>query len=151
MPTREIFGKSAAFLLVGASLIAGGALTLYGTKAYNDYFVLLLAGLLVLSGLGVWAFGTVTVLGIVAQERRRAAEHQVQVTPRPGPLGPPPAWGMGDIGRPGAGITEVGGGTSAPRGGPRLMSVRVSNLDAPVVIAILLIWTVAFLIWLAPR
>jgi hypothetical protein len=35
MPTREILGKSIAFLLVGASLIAGGVLALYGTKAYN--------------------------------------------------------------------------------------------------------------------
>jgi hypothetical protein len=106
---------------------------------------------MVLSGLGVWGFGAITVLGIVAEERRRAAEHEVEVTPRPGPLGPPPAWGMGDIGRPGAGITEVGGGAGAPRGGPRLMSVRVSNLDAPLVIVFLLIWTVGFLIWLAPR
>lgn len=152
MLTREIVGKSFAFLLVGGVLIAGGPLTLYGTKAYNDYFVLLLAATFVLAGLAVLAFGLITILGIIARERRRAAEEHVHITPRPDPLGPPPAWGMADIGRPGAGVTQVGGGTAAtPKGGPRLMSVRVSNLDAPVIVAILVIWTIVFLIWLAPR
>ena len=152
MLTREVVGKSFAFLLVGGVLIAGGPLTLYGTKAYNDYFVLLLAATFVLSGLAVLAFGAVTIIGIIAREKRRAAEEHVQVTPRPGPLGPPPAWGMADVGRPERGVTEVGGGTVvSPKGGPRLMSVRVSSLDAPVVSALLVIWTIAFLIWLAPR
>lgn len=151
MITREIVGKSFAFLLMGAAIIAGGVLTFYGPRAYNDYFNDAFAAFLVLAGLGVLAFGAITVLGIIARDRQRAAEHAVHVTPRPGPLGPPPAWGMGDIGRPGAGVTEVGAGHGGGGGGPRLMRVRVSNLDAPVAIAFLLIWTVVFLIWLAPR
>ena len=151
MPVREITGKSLAFLLSGAAIIAGGVLVFYGPHAYNDYFNAAFAGLLILTGLSVWGFGTLTVLGIATQARRRAREEHVHVTPRPGPLGPPPAWGMGDIGRPGAGIKEVGGAAPTGGGGPRLMSVRVSNLDGPLVIGLLLLWTVGMLIWLAPR
>jgi hypothetical protein len=31
------------------------------------------------------------------------------------------------------------------------MSVALSNLDAPILIAVLVIWTIGFCIWLAPR
>ena len=152
MPVREILGKSVAFLLIGAVCIGGGAMVFYGPHAYNDYFNAVLAIVLILAGLGVWGFGALTVLAIVAEARRSAHGHSVHVTPRPGPLGPPPPWGMGDIGRPGAtGVREVG--SAAPQGGgaPRLMSVRVSSIDAPIMVGVLLVWTVAMLILLAPR
>jgi hypothetical protein len=59
---------------------------------------------------------------------------------------------MGDIGRPGAGggVAHVG---DAPRGGGtvRLMSVTASNWDAPLLIAVLVVWTVVALLIAAPR
>ncbi len=151
MPVREIVGKSFAFFLVGAALIGGGALAFYGPHPYNDYFNAILAGFLVVSGVGVWGFGALTIVAILAEARKAAREHDVHVTPRPGPLGPPPPWGMGDIGRPGHGIKEVGGAAARGGGGPRLMSVSVSSLDAPILVAVLLVWTLGMLIWLAPR
>ena len=149
MPVREILGKSIAFGLVAAACIGGGALAYYGPHAYNDYFNTGLALVLVLMGLGAGGLGTLIILGVIAEARKRERESRLHVTPRPGPLGPPPPWGMGDIGRPG--VREVGG--TAPRGGggPRLMSVALSNVDAPIVIGALLVWTVVFLVLLAPR
>jgi len=58
---------------------------------------------------------------------------------------------MGDIGRPGSGVREVGGAAPRGGGGPRLMSVTLSNVDGPVVIGALLVWTLVFLVLLAPR
>jgi hypothetical protein len=43
---------------------------------------------------------------------------------------------MGDVGRPPAERGGSGGG-----GSPRLMSVAVSNIDGPIVIGFLLLWT----------
>ncbi|MGH7750610.1 MAG: hypothetical protein ACREQ5_38440, partial [Candidatus Dormibacteria bacterium] len=52
------------------------------------------------------------------------------------------AWGMGDVGRPPAEHgASGGGGTGGGGGSPRLMSVAVSNLDGPIVIGFLLLWT----------
>jgi len=76
--------------------------------------------------------------GIIADARVRQREQRLHVTPRPGPAGPPPAWGMGDVGRP---PSERGGGTGAGGGGPRLMSVAVSSIDGPLLVGFLLIWT----------
>jgi hypothetical protein len=145
MPVREIMAKSLGFGVVSLCCIAGAVLVLYGPHAYNDYFNLPLAILLALMGVGIAAAGVVIIAGIVVDARVRQREERLHVTPRPGPLGPPPPWGMGDVGRP---PSERGGGRG---GGPLLMSVTVSNLDAPLLIGFLLIWTVVFCIWLAPR
>jgi hypothetical protein len=144
MPVREIIAKSLAFGIVSLGCILGAVLVLYGPHAYNDYFNLPLAILLALLGLGIAAAGVVIIAGIIVDARVRQREERLHITPRPGPLGPPPPWGMGDVGRP---PSERGGGG----GGPRLMSVAVSNLDAPLFIGFLLIWTLAFCIWLAPK
>jgi hypothetical protein len=143
MPVREIIGKSVAFGVVSLSCILGAVLVFYGPHAYNDYFNIPLGILLALMGLGVGAAGVFIIGGIVADARMRRREQELHITPRPGPLGPPPPWGMGDVGRPPA---ERGGG-----GAPRVMSVAVSNLDAPLLIGFLLLWTLVFCIWLAPR
>jgi hypothetical protein len=147
MPVREIIGKSLAFGLVSLGCFLGAALVLYGPHAYNDYFNIPLAVLLVLMGLGAAGGGVAVIAGIIIDARIRRREQRLHVTPRPGPLGPPPPWGMGDVGRP---PSERGGGGGGG-GSPRLMSVAVSNLDAPLLIGFLLIWTLAFCIWLAPR
>ena len=151
MPLREILGKALGFGFVALACIGGGLLALYGPHAYNDYFNAVLGYGLILIGLGVGALGTLLVAFIIRDSRERAREHEVHVTPRPGPLAPPPPWGMGDVGRPG--VRHVGEPESAPRGGggPRVMSVAVSNIDAPLLLGVLLLWTVGFLIWLAPR
>jgi hypothetical protein len=58
---------------------------------------------------------------------------------------------MGDVGRPGSGVVKMEATRPRGGGGPRVMSVRLSNLDAPIVIGVLLVWTIGMLIWLAPR
>jgi hypothetical protein len=145
MPVREIIAKSLGFGMVALACLGGAALVLYGPHAYNDYFSVPVAVLLALIGVGITVAGVVIIAGIVLDARVRQREQSLHVTPRPGPLGPPPPWGMGDVGRP---PSERGG---AGGGGPRLMSVAVSNVDAPLFIGFLLIWTLAFCIWLAPR
>jgi hypothetical protein len=149
MPLREIIGKSIGFGLVSAACVGGGFLVFYGPHAYNDYFNTPLALLLILLGLGVGGLGTFLIVGIIVDARLRQREAELHITPRPGPLAPPPPWGMADVGRPGAGTVR----DSQPRGGggPRVMSVALSNLDAPILIAVLVIWTIGFCIWLAPR
>jgi hypothetical protein len=59
---------------------------------------------------------------------------------------------MGDVGRPGSGVVKMGAHPRPQGGGTvRVMSSRVSNLDAPLLIGVLLVWTLGMLIWLAPR
>jgi len=89
-------------------------------------------------GVGSGGAGVLIIGGIIADARVRRREARLQVTPRPGPAGPPPAWGMGDVGRP---PSERGGGAAGGGGGPRLMSIAVSNIDGPLLIGFLLVWT----------
>jgi hypothetical protein len=143
MPVREIIGKGLGFGIVSLSCILGGVLVFYGPHAYNDYFNVPLAVILLLMGVGTGGAGILIIGGIIADARVRRREQALHVTPRPGPAGPPPAWGMGDVGRPraerggGAGTAEGGGGG----GGPRLMSIAVSNIDGPLLVGFLLVWT----------
>jgi hypothetical protein len=92
------------------------------------------------------------ILGVILDVRAREREARLHVTPRSGPAAPPPPWGMGDIGRPGAGggVARVGEG---PRGGGsvRLMSVSARNWDGAVFIGVLIVWTVVALLIAAPR
>jgi len=136
MPVREIIGKSVAFGIVSLSCILGAVLVFYGPHSYNDYFNAPLGLGLGLIGVGVAAVGVIVIAGIIADARLRQREERLHITPRPGPAVAPPAWGMGDVGRPSAERGGKGGG-----GSERLMSVRVSDIDGPIVIGFLLLWT----------
>ena len=160
MPVREIVGKTIGFSLVALACIAGGLLAIYGPHAANDYFLFItipgylpLGIILIVMGVGAGGLGAFLVGGLLLDARLRGKEEEVHVTPRPGPLGPPPPWGMRNVGRPGAPPVGHPGSTATPQGGgtPRVMSVALSRIDAPIVIGILILWTVGFCLWLAPR
>ncbi|GAC1343730.1 MAG: hypothetical protein NVSMB29_16720 [Candidatus Dormibacteria bacterium] len=157
MPTREIVGKTIGFSVVALGLIIGGVLALYGPHAYNDYFNLFLGLILIALGLLAGGLGVLIIAGIVMEAKRRQREEALHIADRPGPLGPPPAWGMGEIGRvdsPGVVRVGEGGGASAAGGGGgavRAMSVSVRNLDAPLIIVGAILWTAIFTFLLAPR
>ena len=151
MPVREIVAKSIGFGLTALALIAGGLLVLLGPHAYNDYLNVALGVILILLGLAAGGFGTAVIVGVMVDARAREREARLHVTPRSGPPAPPPPWGMGDIGRPGAGgVARVGDG---PHGGGsvRVMSVVTRNWDAPILIGVLIAWTVVALVIAAPR
>ncbi len=151
MPVREIVGKVIGFGVTALALIAGGLLVLLGPHAYNDYLNVALGVLLIALGLGAGGFGSMVILGVVLDVRAREREERLHVTPRSGPPAPPPPWGMGDIGRPGAGgVAHVGDG---PRGGGvvRMMSVSTRSWDGPLLIGVLIAWTVVALLIAAPR
>jgi hypothetical protein len=151
MPVREIAGKTIGFGLVALALIAGGILDLVGGHVYNDYLNAALGIILILMGLATGGLGTFLIVGILYEERLRLREEQVHVTPRGSPPAPPPPWGMADVGKP-PGVMRVGDAATAHGGGsPRVMSVTVSNLDAPMLIVGLLAWTILALVLFAPR
>ena len=152
MPIREIVGKTVGFGLVAAALIAGGILDLLGGHVYNDYLNTALGIILILMGLGTGALGTFLIVGILYEEKLRRQDEQVHVTPRGTPLAPPPPWGMADVGKP-PGVVRVGDAATSSGGGgsPRVMSVVVSNLDAPMLIVGLLAWTILTLVLFAPH
>jgi len=150
MPVREIVGKVLSFGLVALALIAGGILVLVGGHVYNDYLIGILGFGLILLGLATGGLGTFLVVGILYEERLRRREEQVHITPRGTPPAPPPPWGMADVGKP-PGVVRVGDAAAVRGGGsPRVMSVVVSNLDAPMLILGLLAWTVLTLVFFAP-
>ncbi|TMC51121.1 MAG: hypothetical protein E6J14_01410 [Chloroflexi bacterium] len=154
MPLREIIAKSVGFGLTAATSVIGGILLLIYPHAYNDYVQFWLALFLIVLGVGIGGVGGLLVFGIIADARLQEREEQIHVTPRPGPYAPPPPWGMADVGRPDrGGVVRVGEPEARPRGGggPRVMSVAVNNIDAPLLIGALVVWTIVFLIWLAPR
>jgi hypothetical protein len=151
MSFREIAGKVIGFGLTAIALIGGGILVLIGPHAYNDYLNVALGVILILFGLGAGGFGTMVIAGVILDERARLREERLHVTPRTGPPAPPPPWGMGEIGRPGAGgVAHVG---EAPRGGGTvsLVSVVTRNWDGPLLIVGLIAWTIVALLIAAPR
>jgi hypothetical protein len=151
MPVREIVGKTLGFGLVALALIAGGVLDLVGGHVYNDYLNAALGIILILMGLAAGGLGTFLIVGILYEERLRRREEQVHITPRGSPPAPPPPWGMADVGKP-PGVMRVGDAATAHGGGsPRVMSVVVSNLDAPMLIVGLLAWTILTLVLFAPH
>jgi hypothetical protein len=151
MPVREIAGKTIGFGLVALALIAGGILDLVGGHVYNDYLNAATGIILILLGLATGGLGTFLIVGILYEERLRQREEQVHVTPRGSPPAPPPPWGMADVGKP-PGVMRVGDAATAHGGGsPRVMSVMVSNLDAPMLIVGLLAWTILALVLFAPH
>ena len=151
MPVREIVGKTVAFGITALALFAGGVMVLLGPHAYNDYLNFSLGAILILFGLAAGGFGTMVILGVILEARAVERERALHVTPRSGPPAPPPAWGMGDIGRPGGGdVAHVG---DAPQGGGsvRMMSVALHSWDGPLLVSALIVWTVVALIIAAPR
>jgi hypothetical protein len=151
MPVREIAGKTIGFGLVALALIAGGILDLIGGHVYNDYLNAATGIILILLGLATGGLGTFLIVGILYEERLRQREEQVHVTPRGSPPAPPPPWGMADVGKP-PGVMRVGDAATAHGGGsPRVMSVMVSSLDAPMLIVGLLAWTILALVLFAPH
>jgi hypothetical protein len=151
MSFRETAGKVIGFGLTAIALIGGGILVLIGPHAYNDYLNVALGVILILFGLGAGGFGTMVIAGVILDERARLREERLHVTPRSGPPAPPPPWGMGEIGRPGAGgVAHVG---EAPRGGGTvsLVSVVARNWDGPLLIVGLIAWTIVALLIAAPR
>jgi hypothetical protein len=152
MPLREIIGKSFGFGFMSLACLAGGFFAYYGPHSYNDYVNTYLPWVLWFLGLGIGGLGAVLIAGIVFDARERQREEELHVAQRPGPLGPPPPWGMGDVGRPGSGVVKMSEHPRALGGGvPRVVSVRLSTLDAPLLIGLLVVWTLGMLIWLAPR
>jgi len=151
MPVREIVGKTLGFGLVALALIVGGVLDLVGGHVYNDYLNAALGIILILMGLAAGGLGTFLIVGILYEERLRRREEQVHITPRGSPPAPPPPWGMADVGKP-PGVMRVGDAATAHGGGsPRVMSVVVTNLDAPMLIVGLLAWTILTLVLFAPH
>jgi hypothetical protein len=153
MPVREIVGKVLGFGLVSLALIAGGIFDLLGGHVYNDYLNAALGIILILMGLGTGALGTALIVGILYEAKLSRQEGQVHITPRGTPPAAPPPWGMADVGKPpGAGVVRVGEAAGAHgAGSPRVMSVVVSNLDAPMLIVGLLAWTILTLVLFAPH
>ena len=149
MPLRELISKTVGFTLVAAALAGGGILVLYGNHAYNDYLNAILGWGLIGLGVITAGYGAFAVGAILYDARVTEEEQEVHVTPREGAPGPPPAWGMGDIGRPGGGVAHMvrhqGGGS------PRLVSASMSSVDAVMLIAGLLAWTVLTLVFFAPH
>jgi hypothetical protein len=155
MPVREILAKTIAFGVVFAAFLTAAILVLYGPKPYNDYLdtygtgvdILgwILFGLAILVGL----IGAVIILGVIRDARVRQREEALHVTARGGLPAPPPAWGMGDVGRPGSGVVAV---SESRHGGgaPRLMSFSMSTWDAPLLVVGLLLWTAVFVFFFAP-
>ncbi len=154
MPVREIVTKSIALLVVFGALLTGGLLMIYGPKPENDYLdtVFGLGWVLFAIALVVGAVGAFIILGIIRDARIRQREEMLRVTPRITPASPPPAWGMGDIGRPGSGVVSVSqhdAGGGHPGGSPHMVSFALPTWDAPVLIAGLLIWTGVFVYFFA--
>ncbi|HZB97767.1 MAG TPA: hypothetical protein VE219_04130, partial [Candidatus Sulfotelmatobacter sp.] len=135
MPLREIIGKTFAFGLVSVCLLAGAALGFVGPHPYIDftfpYLTVVLVAVLALMGVGVAGLGVLSIAAIILDARMTQKEQEVHVTPRRGAPDVPPAWGMGEIGRPHVG---EGGGQGSQQGGgaTRVMSVSVSNIDGPI-------------------
>ena len=148
MPIGELIGKGLGTLVAAGALVAGGVFVLAGPHAYNDYLNTLLGVVLLLLGLLVLGIGGMLVLGVYYDARAKRREEALHVTPRGGPPAPPPAWGMGDIGRPGSGVVQMS--AHGPRGSVRVMSIRPMIWDAPLLVAGLLLVT-GLLVWfLAP-
>lgn len=151
VPFRELIGKTLGFGLVAASLIVGGLLVFYGPHPYNDYLNGVLGLTLIALGLLAGGLGILVIGAVFVEARRQRRAHEVHIAPRSGPPSLPPAWGMGDVGRPGHGVVEVGDRGSSGGGTTRVMSVAVSNIDGPLLVLGLVAWTVVALIFLAPR
>jgi len=154
MPARELFAKTVAFVVAAGSCIAAGVLVLAGPHAYNDYFNAATGWGLIAFGVIIGGIGVMVIAGILVDARIQRRERQLRVTPRPGPLEAPPAWGMGDVGRIDKMVPNDGGVDGGPpRGGGevKVMSAGMIHWDVPLVIGAAFIWTALMTFWLAPH
>src|SRR5450756_458319 len=126
MPVRELLGKSLTFLLVAGSVGAGGGLVLHGSVSGSDSYYIVLGYALLGLGVMTLAYGVFVIGAIYYDARLRRREGALHITPRSGPPAPPPAWGMGDVGRPS--VIEVGRDIPSGGGSTRVMSVVVSGI-----------------------
>ena len=141
MPAKEIIWKTAGFGLVALMLVVAGIFVIEGHHADNEGVQNIVVGwALILMGLGTGFIGLLFIAFSLRDARIRRQEQTLHITPRSGPPAPPPAWGMGDVGRPGSGIVSVGADV---RGGGtvKMVGLRISNLDVPLGIGYLLVWT----------
>ena len=140
MRISEILWKTIAFGFVGLVLIGAGVVVLfYGNHPYNDYLNMPLAVLLILIGLATWGVGALIIAGNLRDARLRRKEADLHITPRGGPPALPPAWGMGDVGRPGSGVVHVGEGGGG--GQAKVVRFSIVQLDGPIIIGALIVWT----------
>jgi hypothetical protein len=146
VPLREVIGKFLAFGISAGLFIVCGFLVLTGAHAADDYLNKVLGFTLLGLGAITAGFGVLSVAGIIYEERAKRAEHALHVTPRAGEPAPPPAWGMGNVGRVVVGTDETPG-----KGGAKVMSVAVNNLDAPLIVAFLFAWTLVALLLFSPK
>jgi hypothetical protein len=154
MPARELLAKTVAFVVAAGSCIAAGVLVLTGPHAYNDYFNTGTGWGLIVFGVGIGGIGAVVIAGILVDARIQQRERRLRVTPRPGPLEAPPAWGMGDVGRIDkimAADADIARGPHRGGGSVRVMSASMIHWDVPLVIGAAFIWTALMTLWLAPH
>lgn len=156
MPFRELFGKVIAFLVVAAAFGAAGWAVLYGPHATMTGTINFGLGVgLMLLGLLTLVIGAFIIFGVIRDAKLQRRAHELHVTQRSGPPAPPPAWGMGDVGRPNSGMVQASGMHPMGGGAVRTVTFNVSNADVPLVIGYLMIWTVVgildpfYLIYLA--
>jgi len=147
MSVGEFIRNVAVWLLGAALFVACGILVFQGGGAHaaNDYINKALGFTLIGLGILTAGFGAFSFAGIYYEERMRRRDEQLRVTPRQGTPSTPPAWGMGNVGRIQVSEKSVG------KGGTRAMSVAVNNLDAPIFVVALLVWTVVAVILFAPK
>jgi hypothetical protein len=142
MPVKELFWKTVGFGLVTLTLVVVGIVLITGTYAANEGVQNQVVGwALIAFGAGVGLMGLLFIAVGFRDARLRREEHTLHITPRNGPPAPPPAWGMGDVGRPGSGIVAVGGADVRGGGTAKMVGLRISNLDVPLVLGYLLVWT----------
>lgn len=141
MRISEILWKTIAFGFVGLVLIGAGIMVwFFGNHAYNEWYENLpMMAVLLLLGLATWAVGALIILGNLRDARIRRKEADLHITPRGGPPALPPAWGMGDVGRPGSGVVHVGEGGGG--GQAKVVRFSIVQLDGPIIIGALIVWT----------
>jgi hypothetical protein len=144
----KLIGKAIAIAVVAVATAWSGVVVLLGPHAYNDYLNVPLGLGLIAMGVLFAGYGLLVIGGDLADQRNANAKARLHLTPRAGDYTVPPAWGMGQVGRPDTKmmVTEPGG-----KGGVKVMSVKASNVDAVIFVVGLLIWTAAALYWFAPK
>lgn len=157
---RQTIGQLLAGLIVSGLLIAGGLLLLGQPTAGTDYVGPFVGKSLVGFGVLVLLI-TLAITAFLAEDlrRTRAAERLV-VTPRTGEPTPPPAWGMRTIGMTGVDLPHGSAiaskaGDISPllqgKGGVSIVSSASIAWDVPLVLGVLLVWTVVATLLFAPR
>lgn len=156
MPVRELVSKLLMFIVVVIVSVGAGVLLLQSARAPQDSFTAVTGWTMVGVGGLCAIYGVLSIAVIARDSRRHRAEGEVHLTPRNGPPVAPPAWGMSDVGRPengGVEINRMGGIRMAGSGQVRVVGLNpglIQSLDAPMLIGVLLVWTLIAVIHFAP-